>query len=120
MIDMTNEVGIGEHIKGFFWLHAAFVRKYFNILIIAITLGIGYGFTMVLFNYLLLFFRISFSYLPYFIRPVIAGVSTSLLVKLGNSHRIMGTGAADFIDDVNNTESKQFAKSEKIEDLKKR
>ena len=113
MIDMINEVGIGEHIKGFFWLHAAFVRKYFNILLLSITLGIACGFTMVLFNYLLLFFRISFSYLPYFIRPVIAGVLTSFLVKLGNCNHIMGTGAAEFIDDVNNAESEQFVKAEK-------
>lgn len=35
---MTNEVGIGEHIKRFFWLHSVFVRKYFNILIFAIEL----------------------------------------------------------------------------------
>ena len=113
MIKMTNEVGIGEHIKGFFWLHSAFVRKYFNILILAITLGIICGFTMVLFNYLLLFFRIGFSYLPYFIRPVIAGVLTSLLVKFGNYPRIMGTGVEEFIDDVNNAESEQFPKSKK-------
>lgn len=45
MIDMINEVGIGEHIKGFFWLHAAFVRKDFNILLLSITLGIACGFT---------------------------------------------------------------------------
>ena len=111
---MTEEVGIGEHIKGFFWLHGAFVRKNFNILILAIILGIVCGFMMVLFNYLLILFRISFSYLPYFIRPVIAGVLTSVLVKLGNCNRIMGTGAAEFIDDVNNAESEHFVKSKKI------
>lgn len=103
---MSKEFGIIGHIKGFFWLNSVFIRRYFSILIVAIILGIVCGFTMVLFYYLLIIFRIGFSYFPYFIRPIIAGVLTSLLVKYGKfNHRVMGTGAAEFIEDVNKLDS---------------
>jgi len=98
---MDEKVGMKENIKGFFVLHHSWLSRYFYILFLSIFLGAICGITMVLFNYLLLFFRYTFSYLPYFISPIIAGVLTSLLVKYGKANRIMGTGANEFVEDVN-------------------
>jgi len=58
---------------------------------------------MVGFNYLLIFFQIGFSFIPYFIGPAIAGVLTSLVVKFSKKwdlSRIMGSGAPEFVEEV--------------------
>ncbi|MFX0070131.1 MAG: chloride channel protein [Candidatus Hermodarchaeota archaeon] len=98
---MSKEPGIFEKIKGFYVIHHSWLTRYINIIFLSIVLGLICGFVMVLFNYLLLLFKLAFSYLPYFISPVIAGLLTCLLVKYGNANRIMGTGAAEFVEDVN-------------------
>lgn len=99
---MTEDNGITQHVKGFFILHHSWLIRYFNILFISIILGAICGFVMVLFNYMLIFLKITMrSFLPYFISPIVAGLLTSLLVKYGHANRIMGTGAAEFVEDVN-------------------
>jgi len=83
--------------------HSEWFHKYFVIIIISAVLGLICGIAMIVFNYLMLFFSFSFSFLPNFIGPIIAGGLTSLVVKLGmkkNLFMIMGTGASDFIDEV--------------------
>jgi CIC family chloride channel protein len=72
----------------------------FRIFFIAIILGVICGIIMVLFNYLLFFFKMGFSYIPYFLSPVLASLLTSLLVKYGKFERIMGTGSDQFIKEV--------------------
>ncbi|TFG29314.1 MAG: chloride channel protein [Promethearchaeota archaeon] len=82
--------------------------RYIIILIISCLLGAICGFVMVGFNYLLNFFKLGFSFIPYFIAPLIAGALTSLLVKKGvknNLFLIMGTGAAQFITEATGRES---------------
>ncbi|TFG08240.1 MAG: chloride channel protein [Promethearchaeota archaeon] len=98
---MSEKVKLKERIKGFYILHHSWLARYFNIIFLSIILGLICGFVMVLFNYLLILFKMTFSYLPYFISPILAGLLTSLLVKYGNANRIMGTGAAEFVEDVN-------------------
>jgi len=102
---MTEEVGFKEHVKGFFLLETSWLKKYFTILILAILLGLICGFAMVGFNYLLIFFKIGFSYLPYFLSPIIAGGLTCLLVRFGHYDRIMGTGASEFIEEIHEPET---------------
>lgn len=71
-----------------------------RVFFIAIILGVICGFIMILFNYLLVFFKMGFSYIPYFLTPILASLLTSLLVKYGKLERIMGTGADQFIKEV--------------------
>ncbi|MFX1366513.1 MAG: chloride channel protein, partial [Promethearchaeota archaeon] len=72
----------------------------YRIFLVAIILGVICGIIMILFNYLLLFFEFGFSYIPYFIAPILASLLTSLLVKYGRFERIMGTGSDQFIKEV--------------------
>ncbi|MFX1329288.1 MAG: chloride channel protein [Promethearchaeota archaeon] len=72
----------------------------YRVFFIAIILGVICGFIMILFNYLLLFFKTGFSYIPYFVAPILASLLTSLLVKYGKFERIMGTGSDQFIKEV--------------------
>ncbi|MFX1337840.1 MAG: chloride channel protein [Promethearchaeota archaeon] len=81
-------------------IYTTWYSRYIIILIISCILGTICGFVMVGFNYLLNFFKLGFSYIPYFISPIIAGALTSLLVKKGikkNLFLIMGSGAAEFV-----------------------
>ena len=72
----------------------------YRIFFIAIILGVICGFIMILFNYLLSIFKTGFSYIPYFLAPILASILTSLLVKYGGFERIMGTGSDQFIKEV--------------------
>ncbi|MFW9898772.1 MAG: chloride channel protein [Candidatus Thorarchaeota archaeon] len=101
---MTEKVGFKELLKGFFLLETSWLKKYFINLILAILLGVICGLAMVGFNYLLIFFKIGFSYLPYFLSPIIAGGLTCLLVRFGHYDRIMGTGASEFIEEIHEPE----------------
>lgn len=83
--------------------HVDWLYRFFMILVFSTLLGGICGLVMIGFNYLLIIFKLGFSFLPYFISPIIAGALTSLIVKLGVKHNlfmIMGTGASDFIDEV--------------------
>lgn len=57
-------------------------RSYHNIFI-AIILGILCDLIIILFNYLSELLTLGFSYLSSFLVPIIAGLSTSLIVKYG-------------------------------------
>ncbi|MFX1313728.1 MAG: chloride channel protein [Promethearchaeota archaeon] len=72
----------------------------YRIFVIAIILGVICGFIMILFNYLLFFFKTGFSFIPYFLAPMLATLLTSLLVKYGRFERIMGTGSDQFIKEI--------------------
>ncbi|MHA1148876.1 MAG: chloride channel protein [Promethearchaeota archaeon] len=90
-------------MSDYFKEQSTFISKFFLILIISTLLGGICGFLMVGFNYLLIILKLGFSFLPYFLSPIIAGALTSLTVKFGmkrNLFRIMGTGAAEFIEEV--------------------
>ena len=101
-----------SHIKGFFVLHHYWLIRYINILFISIILGAVCGFSMVLFNYMLIYFKSKMSsYLPYFISPLIAGLLTSLLVKYGHANRVMGTGADAYVKDINNADEEYLEQS---------
>ena len=81
--------------------------RYIIILIISCLLGTICGLVMVVFNYLLIFFKLGFSFIPYFISPIIAGALTSLLVKKGikkNLFLIMGSGVAEFVAEATGEE----------------
>lgn len=83
--------------------HRSFLSHFLKILILSGIFGAICGFVMVGFNVLLLLFEFSFSFLPYFINPIIAGIMTSLLVRFGrkwNLSRIMGSGAPEFVEEV--------------------
>lgn len=82
-------------------------------MLVSIILGGFCGIVMVLFNYLLLIFKFSFSFLPYFLSPLIAGSLTSILVKLGKFDRVLGTGATEFVEEIHETRTK----SKKIPNL---
>ena len=98
---MSKEISPNNKIIDFFKLQLFFLSKHFQILIIAIFIGIMCGFMMVLFNYLLMLFELGFSFIPYyFISPVIAGASTSLLVKYGKFSKVLGNGANEFIEET--------------------
>lgn len=77
------------------WTHSNY-----RIFLVAIILGILCGLIMILFNFLLSLFKIGFSFIPYFISPILASLLTSLLVKYGRFERIMGTGSDQFIKEV--------------------
>ncbi len=65
------------------------------------------GLMMVGFNFLLILFRWCFSFVPYFLSPIIAGCMTSLVVKKWQDkkmQKIMGTGGVEFIEEVNKNE----------------
>lgn len=98
---MENDIDPVEHVRGFFVLHKQWLEKQLIIIFSSLILGASCGFAMILFNYLLIIFKFGFSYLPYFLSPIIAGLSTSLLVKYGNSDKLMGTGASEFVKDSN-------------------
>lgn len=72
----------------------------YRVFFVAIILGVICGVIMILFNYLLLLFEFGFSYIPYFLAPILASLFTSLLVKYGRFERIMGTGSDQFIKEV--------------------
>ncbi|MHA1490413.1 MAG: chloride channel protein [Promethearchaeota archaeon] len=76
----------------------------FKVLFFPIIFGALCGFMMVLFNFLLILFHFCFTFIPYFISPIIAGALTSLLVKFGKFDRILGTGAAKFVEEIKNPE----------------
>jgi len=97
---MAEDVGFIQKIKDFFQLQRFWLKKYSNLILISIILGIMSGFLMVGFFYLLLLFQFSFSFLPYFLAPMIAGGLTSFIVKVCKCDRVMGTGAAEFVEDV--------------------
>jgi len=86
-------------------------KNFYQYFFIAIFFGVLCGLIIILFNYLLEFFKFGFSYVPYFVAPIIAGLSTSLLVKYGKYNRIMGTGSDQFIKEVtlSNPEYKKIA-----------
>ncbi len=83
----------------------------YHFFLIAIIFGVICGAIIILFNFLLELFKFGFSYVPYFLAPIIAGLSTSLLVKYGKYDRIMGTGSDQFIKEVtlSNPEYKKIA-----------
>ena len=89
-----------ETTKKYFSLQFFWIKKYLGILLFTIIIGIVSGFVMVGFRFLLLGFQVGFSFLPYFLNPIIAGTLTSLTVKLFGLERIMGTGAAEFVEDL--------------------
>lgn len=97
---MAEEVSFFQKIKEFFQLQRFWLNKYIKLIFISIILGIFSGFLMVGFFYLLLLFEFGFSFLPYFIAPLIAGGLTSFIVKICKCDRVMGTGAAEFVEDV--------------------
>ena len=97
---MTEKISLKENLKGFLLLQTSWLKKFFTILILAIILGAICGIAMVGFNYLLILFKLGFSYLPYFLSPIIAGALTCILVKFGHCERIMGTGASEFIEEI--------------------
>ncbi|MBD3254503.1 MAG: hypothetical protein GF383_05390 [Candidatus Lokiarchaeota archaeon] len=115
--DVNISETVWERFRGFYIFHSSFVKKYFGILLFAITLGAICGIVMVLFNYLLIFFELAFqnSLFPYFISPIIAGVLTGFLVKFCKCERILGTGAAEFIEDVNLFEMGEINERDKSE-----
>ncbi|MGQ4876672.1 MAG: chloride channel protein [Promethearchaeia archaeon] len=76
-------------------------KRFILIFLIATILGVICGFFMVFFNYTIIFFQLGFSYIPYFIGPMIAGILTGLLVKITKIDRILGTGAAEFVSQIN-------------------
>ena len=88
----------------------SWTKDLIQILLLAIILGVICGFIMVLFNYLLIFFQITFSLLPYFLAPILAGALTSLLVKYGNLEEILGTGSPEFIREVTSSEEEKNSK----------
>ena len=61
----------------------------FRTFLIAIILGVLCGFIIVFFEFLLLLFDFSFSFLPYVVGPFIASLLTALLVKYGKFNMIM-------------------------------
>ncbi|MBN1800058.1 MAG: chloride channel protein [Candidatus Lokiarchaeota archaeon] len=70
-------------------------------------MGIICGIVMVGFNYLLIFFKWCFSFVPYFFSPIIAGAMTSFIVRAWQKrkmNRIMGTGGVEYIEEVNKSE----------------
>ncbi|MBD3198185.1 MAG: hypothetical protein GF317_24255 [Candidatus Lokiarchaeota archaeon] len=97
-----------KHLKDFFRLQKFWLRKSFDVILVSIVLGAICGLVMVVFNYLLSLFELSFSFLPFYIPPIIAGIATSLLVKFGKLNRIMGTGASEFVEDINLLEVENF------------
>ncbi|MFX1574391.1 MAG: chloride channel protein [Promethearchaeota archaeon] len=72
----------------------------YRIFVMAIILGVICGFIMILFNYLVFFFKTGLTFIPYFLAPILASFLTSLLVKYGRFERIMGTGSDQFIKEV--------------------
>jgi H+/Cl- antiporter ClcA len=89
-----------SRIKGFFILQKFWMDKYLRLLLVSIIIGILSAFFMVLFRLLLILFEFYFSFIPFIIAPLIAGLSTSLLVKFGKLEKIMGTGATEFVEDL--------------------
>jgi H+/Cl- antiporter ClcA len=88
-------------------IYTNWFSRYIIILITSCLLGAICGLVMVGFNYLLNFFKLGFSFIPYFISPIIAGALTSLLVKKGikkNLFLIMGSGAAEFVAEATREE----------------
>ncbi len=77
-------------------------NNFFHILLISLILGIICGFIMVIFNYLLILFEISFLIIPYFLAPMIASLLTSLLVKYSKSEKVLGTGSSEFLKEIHN------------------
>ncbi len=93
----------GLKVKPHFTEFYKWFSKFGIILIISAILGLICGFVMVGFTYLLNLFALGFSYIPYFISPLIAGGLTSLLVRVGyrkNLFLVMGTGASEFVSEV--------------------
>ncbi|TXT62929.1 MAG: membrane protein of unknown function [Promethearchaeota archaeon] len=97
---MAEDTSFFQKIKEFFQLQRFWLNKYLNLILISIILGVLSGFLMVGFFYLLMIFEWGFSFLPYFISPLIAGGLTSFIVKVCKCDRVMGTGAAEFVEDV--------------------
>jgi len=101
--EKKKEYHVKEGLKKYVTGHSNWIARFFSILFISTILGVICGFTMVGFNYLLILFSFGFSFLPYFLSPLIAGALTSLVVKMGvkkNLFRIMGTGATQFVEEV--------------------
>jgi len=87
--------------------YTSWFSRYIIIILISCLLGAICGLVMVGFNFLLIFFKLGFSFLPYFISPIIAGALTSLLVKKGikrNLFLIMGSGASEFVVEATGVE----------------
>ena len=72
-----------KKMKGFIASKLTRGNNSYHYLFIAIIFGVICGLIIILFNYLLELFKFGFSYIPYFLAPIIAGLSTSLLVKYG-------------------------------------
>jgi CIC family chloride channel protein len=89
-----------SRIKGFFILQKFWMDKYLRLLLVSIIIGVLSAFFMVLFRLLLILFEFYFSFIPFIIAPLIAGLGTSLLVKFGKLEKIMGTGATEFVEDL--------------------
>ena len=71
----------------------------------AIILGFAGGLVSILFNFLLIFFKFLFSNIFIFITPIIAGLITSISIKVGGFEEITGPGASKFVIDINNPET---------------
>jgi CIC family chloride channel protein len=104
---MNNEekdrTKIQERTKESLTEHSDSIIKFFKILVLSAFFGAICGIVMVLFKLLLLFFKFTFSFLPYYISPLIAGGLTSLIVKVNKKRDftpIMGSGAPRFIEEV--------------------
>lgn len=90
--------------KAYDKIHYRLIHVFSKTILISLIVGIISGFMMVLFNTLLITFRLAFSYLPYFIGPLIAGGLTSILVKYGKFRNIMGSGDEQFVTEVTSSE----------------
>lgn len=80
--------------------------KFFDLLFLPTVIGIICGLIMVGFNFLLIIFSITFSFVPYFLSPVIGSLLTSILVKNRKLYKILGSGGDEFIKEVNDPELK--------------
>ena len=79
--------------------------RFYKLFLFSLFLGVLCGFMMVLFFYLLMWFRIGFLFLPFFIAPLVAGVLTALLVKYGKCSRVLGSGISEFMKEVKEIKS---------------
>ena len=74
--------------------------RFYKLFLFSLFLGVLCGFMMVLFFYMLMWFRIGFLFLPFFIAPLVAGLLTALLVKFGKCNRFLGSGISEFMKEV--------------------
>ena len=97
-------MNLNHNFKDYFHKHSEWLSKYLAILSASIILGMISGLVMVGFNYLLILFKFCFTFIPYFLAPLIAGALTSIIVKIGMKKKlflIMGSGVEEFVSEVN-------------------